>query len=221
MKKQHEQLDRRNFIKESSLFALGTGGFLILPQPNRANSITNQDDINIIGPKEGFTPQIGTLVSMMNWMRRIVLSPVKVMSVKDLDYLHDSNSNTIGSMLLHLAATERFYQIHTFEGKKWGDWSEEDDLNWSVASGLGDKARENIKGNNLEYYLRKLKDVRDYTLKEFAKRDDNWLMEIDKDWSWGPTNNYCKWFHVCEHESNHNGQIKWLKSRLPSAKKND
>lgn len=34
----------------------------------------------------------------------------------------------------------------------------------------------------------------------------------------GPTNNYCKWFHVCEHESNHNGQIKFLKSRLPGAK---
>ena len=43
-------------------------------------------------------------------------------------------------------------------------------------------------------------------------------MAIDKTWPWGPTNNYCKWFHVCEHESNHNGQIKWIKSRLPGAK---
>ena len=42
-------------------------------------------------------------------------------------------------------------------------------------------------------------------------------MQIDNHWPWGPTNNYCKWFHVCEHESNHNGQIKWIKGRLPNA----
>ena len=43
-------------------------------------------------------------------------------------------------------------------------------------------------------------------------------MTVDKEWGWGPTNNYCKWFHVCEHESNHNGQIKFLKKRIPGAK---
>jgi hypothetical protein len=39
-------------------------------------------------------------------------------------------------------------------------------------------------------------------------------MTVDEKWYWGPTNNYCKWFHVCEHESNHNGQIKWIRGRL-------
>lgn len=219
MKKQYELFDRRDFIKKSTLLAFGTGSLLALPLNNLANSLTIQDDINIIGPKEGFTPHIGTLVSMMNWMRMVILLPVKGMNVEDLDYLHDSNANSIGAMLWHLAATERFYQIHSFEGKKWGDWNKEDELNWSIASGLGDKARETIKGNNLDFYLQKLKKVRENSLIEFAKRDDKWLMEVDKEWPWGPTNNYCKWFHVCEHESNHNGQIKFLKSRLPSAKK--
>ena len=55
-------------------------------------------------------------------------------------------------------------------------------------------------------------------LAEFRKRNDNWLMTIDEAWPWGPTNNFCKWFHVCEHESNHNGQIKLLAKRLPGAK---
>ncbi|WP_421827862.1 hypothetical protein [Larkinella sp.] len=31
-------------------------------------------------------------------------------------------------------------------------------------------------------------------------------------------NTYWKWFHVCEHESNHQGQIAFLKSRLPGGK---
>jgi hypothetical protein len=189
---------------------------MTLPQSASANPITSQDNINVIGPKEGFSPQIGTLVSMMNWMRMVMLSPVKGMSIEDLDYLVDDKANSIGAMLWHLASTERFYQIHTFEGRKWGDWDEDDKLNWSIASGLGDEARKIIKGNNLNFYLQKLKDVRENTLKEFSNRDDDWLMKVDKGWPWGPTNNYCKWFHVCEHESNHNGQFKFIKSRLPS-----
>ena len=207
---------RRKFIKQGAVCAITAGIASGFPTTSHAMSpITfTMNDINIIGPKEGFSPQIGTLVSMMNWMRDTILRPVQGMSIKDLDYLHDENSNTIGAMLWHLASTERFYQIHTFEGKKWGDWSKEDDRNWSTAMSLGDKARKEIKGHDLDFYLEKLGSVRAHTLAEFAKRDDDWLLAVDEDWFWGPTNNYCKWFHVCEHESNHNGQIKYLKSRI-------
>ncbi len=211
-----EQFDRRKFIKKASLATLGTTGLLMGTQDISATPLMSQNDMNIIGPKEGYSPQIGTLVSMMNWMRSVILMPVKGMSVKDLDFLVDDKANTIGAMLWHLAATERFYQIHTFEGKRWGNWSAKDKKEWSVASGLGDKARKKIKGNTLEFYLEKLDTVRAYTLEEFAKRDDEWLMAVDEKWPWGPTNNYCKWFHVCEHESNHNGQFKFIKSRIPS-----
>ena len=137
------------------------------------------------------------------------------MTVDQLDYIHDKNSNSIGAMLLHLAATERFYQIHTFEKKQWGDWSEKDKEAFQVAMRLGEPARTAIKGHNLDYYLNILSETREQTLNEFRNRDDEWLMEVDTGWAWGPTNNYCKWFHVCEHESNHNGQIKWIKKRLP------
>ena len=219
MKHQNNSFDRRGFIQKSSLFALGTGSLMALPLGASANQATSQDEINIVGPKEGFSPQIGTLVSMMNWMRMVMLSPVRGMSTEDLDYLVDENANSIGAMLWHLASTERFYQIHTFEGRQWGDWDEEDKLNWSVASGLGDEARKTIKGNDLDFYLQKLSDVRENTLRELANLDDDWLMYVDKKWPWGPTNNYCKWFHVCEHESNHNGQFKFIKSRLPSTEK--
>ncbi|GAA4115079.1 DinB family protein [Aquimarina addita] len=219
MKNEHSNFDRRQFIRKSSLVALGTSSLFALPNTTMAYPQTTQDEINIIGPKKGFSPQIGTLVSMMDWMRMVILHPVKEMSIEDLDYLVDDRANSIGAMLWHLAATERFYQIHTFEGKNWGDWSEEDKLKWSTASALGEEARKVIKGNDINFYLKKLKDVRDVTLKEFAKRDDKWLMTVDKEWPWGPTNNYCKWFHVCEHESNHNGQFKFIKSRLPSENK--
>ena len=79
------------------------------------------EGLNIIGPRKGFSPQIGTLVSMLTWMRDTILQPVQGLTVTLLDYLHDPTANSIGALLLHLAAIERLYQLHTFEGRKWDD----------------------------------------------------------------------------------------------------
>lgn len=160
---------------------------------------------------------MGTLLSMMTWMRNVVVLGVETMTKEELDYLHDPKANTIGAMLLHLAATERQYQIKTFE---WNiDFKGDGKINWDAAMRLGEKGRKLIKGNGLDYYLNILNETRFATINEFKKRDDDWLLKIDPSgFQSMPTNNYCKWFHVCEHESNHNGQIKWIKSRLPGAK---
>jgi uncharacterized damage-inducible protein DinB len=91
----------------------------------------------------------------------------------------------------------------------------ETEKRFGAAARLGEDARKSIKGHELAYYLDTLKEVRAHTLAELEKRDDAWLMQVDSDSAGGPTNNYCKWFHVCEHESHHNGQVTWLKSRLP------
>jgi hypothetical protein len=195
-------------------FLAAAAGTILLP---RAKAL-GPPGINIIGPKEGYSPQIGTLVSMMAWMRMVVLSSVKGMTQADLDHLQDDKANRIGALLLHLAATDTYYHLHTFDGKPWGSWDDKVKQKWDTAMNLGEPARNAIKGNGLDYYLGILQETREKTLQEFRKRDDNWLMSVDNQWPWGPTDNYCKWFHVCEHESNHNGQIKFLKSRLPGAK---
>ena len=206
---------RRYFLRASAALTTGIAGASLISSPP---AYSEDADINIIGPKKGYTPQIGTLVSEMSWMRMVVLMSVKGMTQKDLDFLFDAKANTIGALLMHLAATETFYQLNTFEGlgedKIPESWKEK----WGMPMELGEPARKGIKGHDLDYYLNLLSETREKTLAEFRKRDDAWLMSIDKTWGWGPTNNYCKWFHVCEHESNHNGQIKFLKSRLPGAK---
>ena len=209
----HLFADRRSFLKATATATVGIAG---LHTPEFAWS--EEADVNLIGPKPGFSPQIGTLVSMLTWMRMVVLYSVKDMAQKDLDYLFDKNANTIGALLLHLAATENYYQMNTFESKKWDSWPDSVKQKWDIPMNLGEPARKAIKGNNLDYYLTILKETREKTLAEFRKRDDSFLMAVDKDFEWGPTNNYCKWFHVCEHESNHNGQIKFLAKRLPGAK---
>src|SRR5688572_17625801 len=94
-------LGRRDFLKTSGALACGlTGaaGFLA-PANAWAHAVTagQEQGPNIFGPREGFSPQIGTLVSMLNWMRGAILQPVQKLSVPQLDYLHDAKANTIGS----------------------------------------------------------------------------------------------------------------------------
>jgi len=207
--------NRRNFIKKTAALTVGATTMLGISQPTAARGVKQQiNGINIVGPKEGFTPEIGTLVSMMNWMRNTMLMPVYGMSQKDLDYLHDPESNSIGAMLMHLVATERFYQINTFEGGVHFEPGSKADKMYEAASNLGNAGRRTFKGHELDYYMEKLTLSREFSLKELAKYDDSWLEIVDTQFWGSPTNNYCKWFHVAEHESNHNGQIKYLKSRL-------
>ena len=208
---------RRNFIKKTAALTVGAGTLISFPQSSPARSSQQTvNGINIVGPKEGYTPEIGTLVSMMAWMRNTMLMPVYGMSQKDLDYLIDDNANSIGAMLMHLVATERFYQRNTFTDGKHFEPGRTEDKMYDAASNLGDAGRKEFKGKELDYYLEKLSDCREFSLTEMATYEDSWLEVVDTQFWGSPTNNYCKWFHVAEHESNHNGQIKFLKSRLHS-----
>lgn len=204
--------DRRNFLRASTL--LGAG--LFIPKVNFASSGTfsANDNIHEFGKREGYTDQVSILISMMDWMRFVVIRDTRGISQKQLDFLLDENSNTIGAMLMHLAATERYYQIDTFTGipkNKLGFGVEEDV--WGAASNLGDSGRRVFKDKPLSFYLDKLNEVREFSKKELKNRDDSWLMESTEFFGNQPTNNYCKWFHVVEHESNHNGQIRYIKGR--------
>jgi len=167
---------RRNFLKTAA-FTTAASGLVLLPQP----AFSEDADVNILGPKKGYSPQIGTLVSMMTWMRMVVLMSVKGMSQKDLDFLIDDKANTIGALLMHLAATDRIYQINTFEGNNLKELPASYKDKWGVAMELGEPARKAIKGNSLDFYVNLLGEVREQTFAEFRKRDDTWLMTVDKD----------------------------------------
>jgi uncharacterized damage-inducible protein DinB len=88
--------------------------------------------------------------------------------------------------------------------------NEDEKHEWDTALALGEKARQGIKGHDLDYYLNKLEQVRSKTLAELANSDDQWL---DEQTSFGDNriNNYFKWFHVFTHEVNHRGQINMLR----------
>ncbi|MGC2194897.1 MAG: hypothetical protein WA628_09480 [Terriglobales bacterium] len=90
------------FLAATTAITTAITGFTLFSPP----AWSKDDEVNILGPKPGYSPQIGTLVSMLTWMRIVVLRSVKGMSQKDHDHLFDANANTIGALLLHLAATE-------------------------------------------------------------------------------------------------------------------
>ena len=158
--------------------------------------------------EEGFTPQMGVLVSMLDAMKERVAGSVQKHSVYELDYLMDEKANSIGALIMHLAAAEKLYQVMTFEGRYFN--AEEEKL-WGPALNLGDSGRETLKGHDVAYYLELYDEVRAKTKEELAKRDDAWLQEEIP--GAGMTNFY-GWFHVMEHQSSHLGQILLLQKRI-------
>jgi Protein of unknown function (DUF664) len=204
--------NRRHFLKSSLGLAFGVSALGVVPAP-----VAGAENAWIVGPQPGFSSEIGTLTSMLAFTRDQVVHNVKGLSQQDLDFLLDGKANTIGALLLHLAATETYYQMNTFGGMKWDSWPEEIKKKWDVPMNLGEPARKAVKGNGLDYYLDALHEVREKSLAEFRKRDDKWLAVVDTGGDFS-ANNYAKWFHVAEHESNHDGQIKFLKNRVPGAK---
>ena len=175
----------------------------------------DEERIFLVSEIPGFTPQIGRLVSMMNYARWSTLKTVEGLTEAELDYLYDEDSNSIGALLRHIAAVEFIYQVNTFENRNLsGDEKKE----WDIALNLGEGGREKIRGHSLEQYIKWLDDVRDKTLSGFAERDDEWLNEERPFWGGKPANNWFKWFHVFEDELNHRGQTRWLRKRLSPSK---
>ena len=75
---------RRNFLKAGVVLATGLSGVALLPQP----AVSEESDAWVIGPKPGFTPEIGTLTSMLAFTRMQVLNSVKGMSQADRAQSH-------------------------------------------------------------------------------------------------------------------------------------
>ena len=212
-----EKSSRRSFLGKTvaitSALALTSLAFKPWDQGS-----TMEEGVNIIGPRKGYTPLIGTLVSMLENMTGQVKRTIQNLTLEELDYQFDDNANTIGALILHITSSEKFHQIGTLENRPL---NEEELKFWFPARNLGDPSSKTIKGNEIDYYLQIMDDVRKDSLAGLKDKDDNWLLSLDETISTpeAPINKFWRWFHACEHMSNHNGQIKFLKSRLPSNKK--
>ncbi len=162
---------------------------------------------NLIKPVKGYSTQIGTTVSMLEDLKRRVTNSVRNLSQEETDFLLDEEANRIGAMILHLAATEKYYQVYTFENR---GYNSEEKKQWDTALNLGDQAREVLKNRPISDYLAIWDKVREETLALLKTKDDKWFKAKVKGSS---MNNHWAWYHVMEHQANHMGQIRLIAKR--------
>ncbi|KXX67051.1 DinB family protein [Flammeovirga sp. SJP92] len=161
-----------------------------------------------IKPEKGYSTQIGIMVDMLEDLKGRITEMTADLDQAETDFMFDKKANSIGALIMHLVATESYYQVETLKGRTWTEKEEEF---WSVASSLGEKSRKELKGKPIKYYLDLWDQVRKETLKGLKTKDDAWFAEnVDEG-----INNHWVWFHVMEHSANHMGQIALVKNRLP------
>lgn len=161
-----------------------------------------------IKPTKGYSSQIGTTVAMLEDLKARVARSVVNLNQTGTDFLLDENANRIGALILHLAATEKYYQLYTFEGRGFN----KSEADWDLALNLGAKAREEIVGKPIRHYLKIWDEVRAETLRLLKTKDDKWFAAKVKHSS---MNNHWAWYHVMEHQANHMGQIRMIAKRIP------
>lgn len=165
-----------------------------------------QAQLEIKAP-EGYSRDIGQMVSMLDNLKKRLERYVSLLDQEGTDFLLDENANSPGAMIYHLAATEAYYQVYTFEGRSF---NEEEKQEWGTALNLGDKARAEFKGKPIRYYLDIYDQVRAKTKELLKTKDDHWFKEMN-----GGVSNHWAWFHVMEHQANHMGQLAIVTKRIP------
>jgi len=161
---------------------------------------------SIIKPVRGYSNDIGNMISMLDNLKARVERKVAYLDQEGTDFLLDENANSPGAIIYHLAATEAYYQVYTFEGR---GFNAEERKKWETALNLGDKARSEFKGKPLKYYLNLYDEVREKTKALLKTKDDKWFAKTN-----GNMSNHWAWFHVMEHQANHMGQLALITKRI-------
>ncbi len=153
-------------------------------------------------------PRIATWVSMMEEVRRRLLKTVEPLSDAAIDYTPDERSvETIGTLLLHIAAVEWSWIFEDIDGK------EMDYEKWKYAFALRPEVDlPQLKHQGKEFYLTRLSAVRDEVYQRLLCMKDR---DLDVLVGSGEERYNIEWilFHLIEHESMHLGQVSML-SRL-------
>ncbi|WP_046757249.1 DinB family protein [Kordia jejudonensis] len=160
-----------------------------------------------IKSSKGYDTQIGNVVSMLEDLKGRITRSVANLSQEETDFLLDENANRIGAMIYHLAATEKYYQLYTFENRGF-DASESE---WAKALSLGENGRKAFQNKPIQYYLDIWDTVRKETLRLLKTKNDAWFVA---DVANSNMNNHWAWYHVMEHQANHMGQIRLIIKRF-------
>lgn len=167
--------------------------------------------------KQGFDFQIGILVSEMEYIRNDTYWLLKEqgLTMRGLDFNFDDYSNSIGTLLLHIASHEFKFQLNHFY--KRNITKEEFKVYGNAMPSMMDKRL--VFGNNLDFYLEELESIRKNTLSYLKNLNDEWLFkEIIRANGKNMGNYYYHLRHIIDDEINHQGQIKITLKKLKEKK---
>jgi len=165
-----------------------------------------KDDVNQLTKDGKLTPRIAFLYSQMEEVRNNLLKMIKDIDDSVLDYTPDERTiETIGTLLLHIAGVEWSWIIGdldkrelSFEKWKYG---------FPLRKGVN---LQQLVGKSIDYYLKKLEEVRKEVYDKLLELTDEDLDTIVEPEGYKFT---IEWilYHVIEHEAMHLGQISLLK----------
>lgn len=147
-----------------------------------------------------------TLIEMLQYSRFRSLEYVINLSKIQLDFIDSKNSNSIGILLRHIAALEYLIVTNIFEKRQLL----KNELEYWNGSLPGELYLKKVNGNDINYYLLELKNVRDRTFTFLEGVDDSWLNQISPIVNPQGFSNFTWLFHLIEDEFSHLGQIKLL-----------
>jgi len=159
-----------------------------------------------VGPKAGRAPHLEALASALASSRHFLLSAVRDADAATLAATPAHGVNTIGRLLVHIAAAERLFQNLTGRGTHFGD--DEEDFRRAFRF-----EADPLAGSDLDAYLTHLAEVRAATVALFAARDDAWLAE-PRTFVGRPSSTHYYWLHLLMDEARHTGQIILLRKYL-------
>ncbi len=160
--------------------------------------------IIVLNRLDDLSPRVSLLLSMMEKVRGRLLKQIDDISSDEIDYSPDDESvETIGTLMLHIAAVEWSWIFEDIDGR------EMDHEEWKHAFALREEIPQ-LKGQKLQFYLDKLESVRNEVFKRLSEFNDS---ELHRRVDIGKAMVSIEWilFHLIEHEAMHIGQISILK----------
>jgi uncharacterized damage-inducible protein DinB len=155
----------------------------------------------VLGPREGFAPAVGSLVSQLEVTRHYLLRATRELGATQLDAVPAGAANPIGAVLRHLVAAERMFQVMTFEDR---GFDEAEKARWWPDFTFADATRPH--GEGIEVRHAALTEARAVTLAGMRGRDDAWLAR-PKTFFGRPCNVLYYWTHFLLDEARHTGQV--------------
>ncbi len=164
-------------------------------------------------PFAGYPPRIGRYLTQMEDVRRQVKKYVEGLTAEQLAWHPSDKTESIGTLLLHIAAVECSWIGEDIMRRPMAD-------EWKIAFPIRFGIPQ-ISGQPLDYFLKTLDVVREQTkadLRSIEDEDlDRLIMPLDPGDPGATSQFSMEWilYHVIEHEAHHKGQIAVMKRLLP------